>query len=69
MAFIEATKRRHQASTCSDNINQTHPPPFFAVDFIVKLSKNASGHTCRGTPDPEEDTLGWRLPHGVWRET
>ena len=43
LAFGKATKRRHQASTCSDSINWTRLPLILGVYFIVKsLKKNLS---------------------------
>ena len=42
MAFLKATKRHRQASTCSDNIYLTCLPPFFVVYFIAKSSKKAT---------------------------
>jgi hypothetical protein len=40
-AFINATKRRHRASTRSDSNNQTCLPPILGVYFIVKSLKKS----------------------------
>ena len=39
LAFVKATKRRHQASTRSDSINWTHLPLILGVYFIVESLK------------------------------
>ena len=50
VAFIKATKRRHQASTCSDRHQSDMPTPISWVYFIVKSLKKMLSQWHFGSP-------------------
>ncbi len=67
-AFLKATKRHHQASTCSNIINRTCLPLVFGVYFIVKLLKKGLSwpNNKRGmTHQYDEKLLSKKIRHLV----
>jgi hypothetical protein len=66
VAFINATKRRHRASTCSDMHQTDMPTPISGVYFIIKLLKKSSScpNNNRGVTHQTDEKhlhnlLGW----------
>jgi hypothetical protein len=66
VAFINATKRRHRASTCSNRHQTDMPTPISGVYFIIKLLKKSSScpNNNRGVTHQTDEKhlhnlLGW----------
>jgi hypothetical protein len=75
MASLEATGCHHQASTCSNSINQTCQHWVFPMFFIVKSSKKATkqcnllqvfGPPSLAPYQKDEFTYGTDIGHCIW---